>query len=144
MVASLRCSRPKFIHFIYLCRVCCCTVCPMLSALWYCVNSSRYGYFDGIHPVLLWQISSYLFIAVKHNRFYLLNIKLNVTCFSLWPASGIEVHSSKPKLMFVLMNFKFLSCANVCVHEFVIIHSFKLEYLCNYSTYRGVKIITQS
>jgi len=45
-----------------------------------------------------------------------------------------KAHSSKPKLMFVLMNFKFLSCVNICVHEFVIIHSFKLEYLCNYST----------
>jgi len=71
--------------------------CSMLSVLWYCVNSSSYGYFDGIHPVVLWQISSYLYIAVKHNRFYLLNLKLHATCFSPPPASGIKVCSSKTK-----------------------------------------------
>ena len=56
-------------------------------------------YFDEIYPVVLWQISSNLFIyCLQTQQFYLLNPTLHATCFGRPGASsGIKIHHLKPK-----------------------------------------------
>ena len=33
-------------------------------------NTPQWIYLDGIHPIVIWQISSNLYNVIKHNQFY--------------------------------------------------------------------------
>jgi hypothetical protein len=64
------------------------------------IHISAWNIFEGIRPLILWKISSniYIYIAVKSNRFYLLNLKLRSMCFDrLWPSSDIKVYNLKTR-----------------------------------------------